>query len=194
MTRMQIIAKAVLSALGLHVALTLAANTKNLLHMAFYRAPYDPPFLLGVVCLGGYTALIAIILICFLFYNNRPARWLAGNGQILSPAQHRRTLITSCRLILLLLGLFLLPDAVKTIEGLIFLLWPPTIRATFNWLLTASLGEVAESCLALLYSHLADWLKAAAAVYLILGAPQFIRWHINYSMRRCAPFVREESL
>jgi hypothetical protein len=194
MTKMQIIAKAVLSALGIHIALVLSANIENLLGIAFYRAADNPPILLSLACLTAYALLIAAVSFWLVFNNNQLACRLAGHAQTLSHPEQHRTLITSYRLALLLVGLFFLPEAIKTIVRFLSALWPPDLREAFTWLInTGTLPRNVNRPSSQWYALIAKNLTAALACYLILGAPHFVRWQLNHSITESTPSSPEGS-
>ncbi|MBE0537539.1 MAG: hypothetical protein IH624_17885 [Phycisphaerae bacterium] len=184
MTKMQIIAKAVLSALGLHLALTFAANIENLIGMSYHNTSPWP----NTVSLAWYTAVIAAIVIFAVFYNNRPAQWLAGDGPALSRPQQHRTLVAAYRLTLLFLGLFLLAGSVDTILAILPMLWPPTIRQIIQWLIGTDVAPpLFDRPASRWLGVIVQGVKAALACYLITGAPHFIRWQLKHPIAQLNP-------
>jgi len=173
---MQIIAKAVLSGLGLLLAVRLCSSAVPIL------AQTGVPAGARALTLTAAAVCITAILVWGVCNNTRTARWVVGDGEV--PAEHKQhsAMIVSYRLALLLAGLFLLPGAFETVGRLLVFLWPPHLREAFTWLINTGTFPGRDARAWQWYAWILDGFKAALAFYLILGAPHFVRWQVNRSV------------
>ncbi len=180
MTKMQIIAKAVLTGLGFYcVGIILRSVHRQFLHA------YGIAHALAIIALVLAICAIILLVLWRISRNEQLARKLAGEGPALDPKTQRTWLAVSGRLSCVSAGLFLLAgsmneviDAVIKVAQLL-----PAASQWFNNIVSP--GQFGEMLLVLILSMLRFLLHMgflALIVYLILGAPSFIRWQIKRSV------------
>jgi len=162
MTKMQIIAKTVLTALGIHVVLTL-----YYLYLARYMGPVgDLPVLLAqIVSCVGLTALASFVTYLMVFNNDSLARKIAGPGQEMDKRAQMEWLTKSVRTGLVFAGLMLLPGFM-----------PKRYSVDDSLIVTMFICA-----------------KAVLTLYLVCGAPHFVRWQTRRSLRRIAYIEQVET-
>ena len=189
MTKMQIIAKAVLTILGLHVAVLLYSNLKTTIGLLFHRIQNPPP-LVSFTYLAVFAFLLLLLIFYFVFKNNGLAVRISGSGEPLGLEQQRKWLIISLRLVLFFYGFVLLSDTVGAVIYFLFTVLSPEF---IDYLLDP---QVLHPVLHLVESRWCEVIvnatKACLACYLIFGAPHFIRWQLKHSViEHCATVSSE---
>lgn len=174
MTKMQIVAKTVLIILGIYAVITLCYYLSML---QLIQSTRSSTFILFFAVLAIITTAIVFFVI---FKNDNSSRKMAGDGEELNPTNEAIWLAASLRLGAVLCGLILLSTSIPTILSI--LLSPIYIRTLVNEIF------LFEGFPKLLMFPLSKWLtmiynfaKAVLAIYLLCGAPQFIRWQLKHS-------------
>ena len=162
MTKMQIIAKTVLTVLGIHVVLTLYH-----LYLARYMGSLGalPMLLAQMVSCVSFTALVAFVAYLMVFNNDSLARKMAGPGQEMDKRAQMEWLTKSLRTGLVFAGLMLLPGFMPN-----------------GYSLDDSLIVTMFICA-----------KAVLTLYLVCGAPHFVRWQARRSLRQLAYIQQAET-
>lgn len=179
MTKMQIIAKAALTAIGIYAIavyltyLPIFLNTVNRHHN--WR---DITAWLFTVMISLFIVIAAISLI---FKNDRFVRKMAGPAEELETSTARLWLIASLRISTMFCGLIMLTSAIPMILSVLYALSPHNIRRYITFILNS------ESFFSWLgspdyrwFAGLGNFLKALLSVYLILGCPYLIRWQLKH--------------
>lgn len=179
MTKMQMVAKTTLTILGIYAAVTL---------YRFYPSRYissaqEPSIFQEILFFSAFTIFVAFIVYSMIFNNDSLSRKMAGLGQQLHPQIQASWLVKSLHTGLVFAGLMLLPNSVPTmIKTLkIFFLIRPAIN---DILISKSVPNILRLSYAQWYENIYDFLKAILALYLLCGAPHFIRWQLKHSLRR----------
>ncbi len=169
---MQVIAKVVLAVLGIYSLVNFCRTLTFVVFELFDNCSF------AVAANGvGISIVFIIALLYFLIFRND---WLAvkiaGPGERLSPANQRIWLAASLRAGAVFCGLILLAGSTRLFGNILFALWLPNIRrwitqilnsgGFFNWTEFFSRRGA---------TGIYDFLKAVLAVYLLCGAPQFVR-------------------
>lgn len=165
MTKMQIIAKTALTVLGINAIIIL-------LRQSIYVAP---------PLLGWQQALSYVLLICliitiarlFIFNNDSMAVRITGAGEKLSPNGAASFLVCSYRIGLVSYGLISLCSSTLQFSILIDKLNPKSIRMWINYIINDGLSIV-DRCREAIYVG-RNSLIVILTIYLIIGAPHFIR-------------------
>ncbi len=162
MTKMQIIAKTVLTVLGIHIVLTL-----YYLYLARYVGPVGklPVLLAQIASCVGFTTLAAFIAYLMVFDNDSLARKMAGPGQEIDKRAQMTWLTKSLRTGLVFAGLMLLPGFT-----------PKGYSLNYSPIVTMFICA-----------------KAVLTLYLICGAPHFVRWQTRRSLCRIANIEQAET-
>jgi len=176
MTKMQIIAKSVLTVLGVYAVIVM-----------YYYYPVHFGSVTGRAALGWnlasfcvFTAFAALAVYFLAFNNNELARKIAGPGRWEDRRTQAALLAKSLRVGLVFAGLMLLPRSIPAIldapssigtglDNIFIFNRMPQVEGLFAW-------EQFKSIYGLF--------KAALAVYLVLGAPHFVRWQCNRLLRQ----------
>jgi hypothetical protein len=169
MTRMQIIAKTSLAALGIY-AVTIMYH--------WYPARYVSSVLTEVLCLSAVTVLAAVIVYFLVFNNNSLARKMAPAAEQLGPENQAAWLIKSLRVGLVFAGLMLLPTSIPSMLAILKL--PFLVRPLINEALAArGIPDSLRLSYWVWYYNLYQFLRVTLSVYLICGAPHFVRWQVR---------------
>ena len=162
MTRMQIIAKTVLTVLGIHIVLTLYH-----FYLLRYVGPLGklPVLLAQMVSCVSFTALVAFVAYLMVFNNDILALKMAGPGQEIDKRAQMEWLTKSLRTGLVFAGLTLLPAFT-----------PKGYSLNDSPIVTMFICA-----------------KAVLTLYLICGAPHFVRWQARRSLRQIAHIEQAET-
>lgn len=185
MTRMQIIAKAGLVSLGIYAVVTLC----------WYLTHVIPSFnlpscLVGTLCFTVFAVFIAVTTFFLIFNNDGMARKMAGPGDQLNPATEALWLAASLRVATVFCGLILLSTSIPTIRNI--LLVPIRIGPLINEIfLFDSFPKSLLLPFPKWYAIIYNFLKLILAVYLLCGAPYFVRWQSRHSLVQCQPITKK---
>ena len=177
---MQIIAKAVLTGLGFYcVGIILRSVHRQFLHA------YGIAHILAIIALVLAICAVILLVLWRISRNGQLARRLAGEGPAIDLKTQRTWLAASLRLSCVFAGLFLLAGSMNEVIDAVIKVaqFLPAASQWFNNLLFP--GQFGEMLLVLILSMLRFLLHTgflALIVYLILGAPSFIRWQIKCSV------------
>lgn len=181
MTKMQIISKAVLTGIGFYFIGLIMRTTQILFNTRYYRT--DSLSIIGLV-----LCVIAIVLVILfrVVRNDKLARDIAGPGEILDNKEQKILLVISLRLSVVFTGLFLLAGSMGSIISLVhkLILFLPKTR---DWIsLIISSHSISDGLATLLAGPLIifrDICLAALIIYLLAGAPHFVKWQIEHSVK-----------
>jgi hypothetical protein len=161
MTKMQIIAKTILTVLGIHIVLVLCH-----LYLTRYVGPVDklpallaedlPTLLAHTAFCAGFTALVVSAAYFMIANNHDLALRMAGPGRAMDRQAQMTWLTKSLRTGLVFAGLMMLPGFMPK-----------------GYSLNDSLIDTIFMCT-----------KAVLTLYLICGAPHFVRWQTGRSLRQ----------
>jgi hypothetical protein len=179
MTKMQIIAETVLTALGVYAILSLCR---------LYTPPSlgperDLPVWWYVVFFSGLVPLAALVIFFLIFNNDGIARRMAGPGPI--PDRHTQTiwLIKSLRIGLVLTGLMLLPKSIPVILNIVSIIISNFRAGTFP--------DIPAAPPRIRFKNTYSLIRMVLAIYLVCGAPHFVRWHVKKTLEQCQLFSAE---
>lgn len=178
---MQIIAKAGLVSLGIYAVVTLCWYLTHVIPTFNLPSP-----LFGILCFTVFAVFFAVITFFLIFNNDSLARKMAGPGDQLNPTAKALWLYASLRVATIFCGLILLSTSIPTIRNI--LLVPIRIRPLINEIFLfdsfpKSLLLPFPKWCAIIYNSL----KLISAVYLLCGAPHFLRWQSRHSIFQCQP-------
>jgi len=193
MIKTQIIAKAVLFAIGIN-----AVNYLYKYSLAMSLSQINPfggdsfplTLLILVVCLALHIGLFILILKKVVFYNNRFAKFLSGSGDTVPAEEYRLWLITSLRIASVLAGIFLLQHTLIPAVTTVLFCSPPNIRYFITQQINQpSLPDFSNIDMRNLGEFVYGLIFIPLTVYLLLGAPRYIRWQLKYCSK---PNVKKE--
>lgn len=182
-TRMQIIAKAGLVSLGIYAVVTLCWYLTHVIPTFNLPSP-----LFGILCFTVFAVFFAVITFFLIFNNDSLARKMAGPGDQLNPTAKALWLYASLRVATIFCGLILLSTSIPTIRNI--LLVPIRIRPFINEIF---LFDSYPKTLLMPFSKwckiIYNFLKLILAVYLLCGAPYFVRWQSRHSIVQYQPIT-----
>lgn len=177
MTRMQIIAKTILTVLGIYAVVTLWRS-----YPGQYHYPNEAPVILQVLWLLAFAVLTVLIMYLMVFDNDYLCHKMAGAEDDSAGAERQALLAKSLRIGLVFAGLMLLPKSVPTmikIPKLFFLIRP----AVSDMITSRDLANILKLSWAEWFRNIYSFLRAILAVYLVCGAPHFVRWQVRHCWR-----------
>jgi len=168
-TKMQIAAKSLLTGLIVYAAISLL---KPLTELPYYLTADNAPlalFLL-VICIG----LLVAAGLYIVAVGNRLLPGNAADDEVLAPDQARRLLAQALLLTMVLVGLALLPKSVPTIGTILKL--PFVLRGIISdAIVDRGLPSVST---AQWFRHIYEFARLLLVLYLLCGAPRFVRWQV----------------
>jgi len=170
MSRMHLIAKLALTALGLLVLV------ESLRYLRFVGAvgPASVPSL----CSLGVFLLLSVLACRLLFWSEAWVNRMVGTGDEDVRQVSRVSVVGGFRVVLLFCGLLVLSGTIELlIRAAAFIVVAPKIIV--NMIINKCVDGVfympAQSWLRLIV----DLAEAALGIYLVLGAPRFVRWQMS---------------
>ena len=175
-TKMQIIAKATLTFLGISAATNLCQNL-SMLSRPTSSIQNTSTLRLILFLFVSIILLIAIVYL-LIFKNDWLALKMAGSGKELNPESEAFWLTASLRLVAIFYGLILLSSSMPTILNII--VSPLYIRSLINEIFTFKSFPKSLTFTPYQWSYMTyNFLKAILAVCLLYGWPQVIRLQLN---------------
>jgi hypothetical protein len=171
MTKMQIIAKAVLTFLGIGAIVNLSIGT-----LIFQGQDVS----ITQVVLSSSVVIILLIATAyfFIFKNDWLVYKMAGPGEKPNPESEILWLAASLRMVAILYGLMMLSTSMPTILNII--VSPLHIRSLVNEIFMFRAFPKSLTFKPYQWSYMTfNFLRAILAVYLLYGWPQFIRFQLN---------------
>ncbi len=177
---MQIIAKAILTGLGFYcVGVILRSVRRQFLQV------YGIAHVLAIIALVLAICAVILLVLWRISRNGQLACRLAGEGPALDLKTQRTWLVASLRLSCVFAGLFLLAGSMNEVVDAVIKV-AQVLPAVSQWFSNlVSPGQFLEMLLVLILSvlkYLVGLGFLAFIVYLMLGAPSFIRWQIKRSV------------
>ncbi len=176
MTKMQIIAKAVLTFLGLSAFVNLSQNFRTMTSLS----ETQDSSVFQVVLFSAFVAILLIATVYWLILKND---WLVrkiadGSGENLDLGDEILWLTASLRMVALFYGLLLLSSSITTILNILAL--PFYLRPLVSEIFTFRTFPKSLAFAPHLWSYMTyNFFEALLAVYLLCGWPQFIRYQLN---------------
>jgi hypothetical protein len=175
MTKMQIIAKVVLTFLGLSAFVNCC---HNLTMMTSSTQAQDTSVLRDILFSLFVIILLIAIVYLLIIKNDWLVRKMAGSGEKLDPESETLWLAGSLRMVAVLYGLILLRSSIVTILNIFALPFylRPLVNETFTFgTFPKSLAFTFSQWSSMVY----NFLQTTLAVYLLYGWPHFIRFQLN---------------
>jgi len=177
MTRMQTITKTVLMVLGIYGVVTLWRS-----YPGQYHYPDEAPVILQVLCLLAFAVLTVLIMYLMVFDNDSLCHKMTGAEDDSARAEQPALLTKSLRIGLVFTGLMLLPNSMPAmikIPKLFFLIRP----AVSDIITSRDVPNMLRLSGAEWFRNIYNLLKVILAIYLVCGAPHFVRWQLRHSRR-----------
>lgn len=181
MTKMQAIARTILTVLGVYAVVTLLGAYPG----RYFFSGSPPTLSAAVLEVIFFLAFIGLagLLACAAIVNNGPlARAITDDEGTGTPAESA-FLAQSLRIGLVLAGLMLLPGSVPFLLKVLTL--PFVLRPVVNeWIVSGVLPSVLRVPWARWYTTGFELLRAVLMIYLVAGAPRFVRLQVRHT---CIP-------
>lgn len=178
MTKMQMAAKTILTVLGIHAVVALCGNYPG----QYLSATQELSVLSEALFFLAFIVPVAFVGYFMVFRNNRLARKMAGTAEQFVLRDQTDWLVKSLRVGLVFAGLMLLPRSVPVLirtAKLFFLIRP----AVSDIIVSKTTPDILRLSYAQWYTTIYEFLKAVLAIYLLCGAPYFLRWQMRHSPR-----------
>jgi hypothetical protein len=170
-TKMQIIAKAVLTFLGLSALTNFCINLTMLPQLFLIKNQSISVLRLVPSLLLAIIFIIAVVYILLMFKNDWLACKITGSGEKLDSESETLWLTASLRMVAILYGLILLSSSIINLLALPFF-----INETFT---SGTCPKPLAFTVSQWSSMVYNFLQAILAAYLLYGWPQFIRYQLN---------------
>jgi hypothetical protein len=185
-TKMQIIAKAIITFLGISAFVNVSQNFTMMTTLTLAR----DISIFRIILFSIFVIILLIAIVYWLIFKND---WLAcriaGSDEKLSPQSETIWLVSSLRIVAVLYGLILLPGSITTILNVLAL--PLYIRPWVNEIFTFK--TFPKSLVVHQWSNIIYYfLQTILAVYLLYGWPQFIRFQLNIQKTRIQKELKNE--
>ncbi|MDD5063549.1 MAG: hypothetical protein PHQ35_02160 [Phycisphaerae bacterium] len=176
MNKMHTLAKIALAAIGIFFSIRLLSQSPLAIFW-FYSNPSWKTAGSSLFSLLLTAGLIALLLYLFFYKNENLARIIVGSEQLPEPDSQIQWLPVALRLVCIAAGLYFITNV----------LWH--ITYVINQLAFFKAQENAHT----IYSHahfnsrdLLPWIiMLICGVYLLCGAPHFVRWHVKKILQQC---------
>jgi hypothetical protein len=176
MNKMHTLAKIMLSAIGIFFILRLLSQ----LPLAIYYFYSKPSWETAVVSLLSLllTAGLIIVLLYFFFYKNENlAQKIVGSEQLPEPESQIQWLPVALRLICISGGLYFLCAVLWQAEHVMGQFAVFKAEARVHTIYTYPLFT---------YQSVLPWIvRLICGVYLLCGAPHFVRWQVKKTLQQC---------
>jgi len=177
MTKMHLMAKLTLTILGIFVLVEFLNNLNIGASMSFRRGLSEVTAT-GIIALLIASAVPCVLAYHLLFNSDRWATKIVGSTSENVGALNRLWIVSGFRLPLFLCGLLIISGSTQfIIDTLHFVICMPAL------ILDLVVFKIPNE---IFYMPFYRWVqilikicKAVLGIYLILGAPQFVRWHVR---------------
>jgi hypothetical protein len=179
MNRMHIFAKIMLSGIGIFFAIRLLASMPTLMWMAVTR-PSDLSLPVALFWTAFLGLCLAALLYVFLYRGEELAKRIAAARELAEPDTKLHWLPAAFRLVCMAAGLYCLSIAIWNTTHILlrYLLYYQMYQNIRG--ITVSTPEVLS-----IEQVISCVLMLILGIYLVLGAPHFVRWHINKTLQIC---------
>jgi hypothetical protein len=175
MNKMHILAKIILSAIGIFFSIRLLSQSPFAIFW-FYSNPSWKTAGSSLFSLLLTAGLIALLLYFFFYKNESLAKKIVGSEQLPEPDSQIQWLPVSLRLICIAGGLLLLSHV----------LWQTTYIIGQHALHKAWENAHTTYYPPFNYQSLLPWIVMfICGIYLLCGAPHFVRWHVKKILQQC---------
>jgi hypothetical protein len=186
MNKMHALARIILSAIGIYFTIRLLSQLPYAIFM-FYSKPSWETAASSLISLLLTAGLIALLLYFFFYKNESLAKKIVGSEQLPEPDSQIQWLPVALRLICIAGGIYFLSTV----------LWQTTYvisqLAAFKSY-TDTNYKVIYTYAPFNYQSLLPWIiMLICGVYLLCGAPHFVRWQVKNTLRLCKqrPEIKE---
>lgn len=179
MNRTHAFAKIMLSGIGIFFAIRLLASMPTLMWIAVTR-PSDLSLPVALCWTAFLGLCLATVLYVFLYKGEELAKRIVGARELAEPDAKIQWLPAAFRLVCIAAGFYCLSLAI----------WNTTYILLRYLTYLSMYGDrpgtiVRTARIVSVENVISSLLTIALGVYLVLGAPHFVRWHINKTLQIC---------
>ena len=172
MTKMQIIAKTMVTVLGIHTAILLLDGLRFISYSEYQ-------FGAAVFFFTVQTIAVAIVIYFLVFNNHKLTLYIPGAGEKLDIGEQNIFLAISLRIGLVFYGLVLFGSLRNSIWEILRIFWPPNIRLWFSAIIANKEIDLTDLWTEQGINNLYNLFKLILAAYLLYGASHLVCWHIK---------------
>jgi hypothetical protein len=186
MNKMHALAKIVLSAIGIYFTIRLLSQLPYAIFMFYSKPSWETTGSLSfsVLFYTGATAVLAYLLI---YKRENLAKKIVGSEQLPEPDSQIQWLPVALRLICIAGGIYFLNTVLWQTTNVISQLAAFKSYASANY-------KVIHTYAPFNYQSLLPWIiMLICGVYLLCGAPHFVRWQVKKTLQLCKqqPEIKE---
>lgn len=180
MNKMHTLAKIILSAIGIFFSIRLLSQLPYAIFI-FYSKPSWQTAGSSLFALSLTAVFIVALLYLFFYQNESLAKKIVGSEQLPEPDSQIQWLPVSLRLICIAAGIYFLSHV----------LWQTTYVISHLARFSHSVEDKAYTQMYTGFNYfsfqsLFPWiLMLICSVYLLCGAPHFVRWHVKKILQQC---------
>lgn len=186
MNNMQAFAKTILAAIGIFFAIQIIAQMLIPITWPFTTSEFSAKSLCFIIVWLAVSGL-CLVVVCYIFLYKREelAHRIVGKQQPAEPQSQIQWLPAAFRLVCIFAGLYCLFYTFATGSRILHRLY---IYLSYQ-------GRVPEHLARLVTAeHIITWaLTLAAGVYLLCGAPHFVRWQVRKTLKQCKAFEKSDN-
>ncbi|MCX5637456.1 MAG: hypothetical protein NTX52_07160 [Planctomycetota bacterium] len=186
MNKMHTLARIILSAIGIYFAIRLLSQLPYAIFM-FYSKPSWETAASSLLSLLLTVGLIALLLYFFFYKSESLAKKIVGSEQLPEPDSQIQWLPVALRLICIAGGIYFLSTVLWQTTYVISQLAFFKSYASANYRATNPYAPFN-------YQSLLPWIiMLICGVYLLCGAPHFVRWQVKKTLQLCKqqPEIKE---
>ena len=178
MNKMHTLARIILSAIGIYFAIHLLSQLPYAIFM-FYSKPSWETAVSSLISLLLTAGLIALLLYFFFYKSEILAKKIVGSEQLPEPDSQIQWLPVALRLICIAGGIYFLNTVLSQTTHVISQLAAFKSYTYTNYKVTYTYAPFN-------YQSLLPWIiMLICGVYLVCGAPHFVRWQVKKTLQLC---------
>jgi len=181
MNRMHTLAKIMLCGIGIFFAIRLTSSMVTLTWMAI-AAPARLSILVALFWTVIIGSCLAVVLYVFLYKREELAKKIVGASELPEPDSQIQWLPVAFRLVCVAAGMYCLHIVLWNMTYTLiqyFSFKPYAAQAGYKVMYTAKILNIEQ---------ILNWLiTLAAGIYLVCGAPHFVRWQVKKTLEQCKP-------
>lgn len=173
MNKMHSLAKIVLAGLALYIIFCFGFQLLSGLAIMFLR-PYNEMPILNIILLLFVCLCLTATIYLFIYKSDKLAEKIVGTFELPTPEAQIQWLPVAFRLVAVSAGVICLYR---------FIAWGITIARSYAMAKASNFEHAARF---LRFEQIAGWLiLLVIAIYLLYGAPHFVRWHVKKTLEQC---------
>ena len=183
MNKMHTFAKIILSAIGIFFSIRLLSQLTYAIFI-FYSKPSWQTAASSLFALSLTVALIAVLLYLFFYKNESLVKKIVGSEQLPEPDTQFQWLPVALRLICIAGGIYFMTNVLWQTTNIIDQFARFKSQTYLNE--SKTYVQIYTGFAPFSFRSLFPWiLMLICGVYLLCGAPHFVRWHVKKILQQC---------